>query len=74
MLEITRYMCLGIIKIQGWKKGGEIRWASHVCRLFTNTGTLYLHSKKILLLYPTFMSITLKKFSKPANKYHKVIT
>ena len=37
MLEKTHDMCLGIIKIQSLKKGGKIWWASHVCRLFTDT-------------------------------------
>ena len=37
MLEKTHDTCLGIIKIQSLKKGSKIRWASHVCRLFTNT-------------------------------------
>ena len=71
MLEKTHHMCLGILKIQSLKKGGKVTWASHVCRLFTNTLVTSIAEKYYFCTRHSGVSLTRNSASQQLNTIKK---
>ena len=71
MLEKIQGLFLGIIKILSLKKGGKIRWASHVYRLFTNTLVTSIGEKYYCCTGLSGVSLTRNSASQQINTIKK---